>query len=519
MPEKPANVVTVPWGGAIRYNGDQVLRVVELLSKFAPSSTHASIAMALAHYLPFANRATHTSSSEPIDPRCTWCWSGLKQDSEHLFNCPLLLAHSNHFSRSLHDTLGSSLGGWGSGRAKKLAPFVSDCDVVRDCLALKAAGRVTDLHLVPLGMDDLFALSPAILRLASAFTVWFPPGTAKARGLPSPRSACTAGAWEYWLREHALRTDLNALMAPDSLNSAPLPNLWGALRDPSLPSPFCATVFEGCPALPPPSDVVWYTAEVAGSAPKWWALPLPLVGAHMRLFEWLPCASPEALTLRQGWWIEAVRSSPQSIIWAVVPAASEYTRLLIVQDLVCLVSDPFPIRLARPLDSNNMWLPRVGGVTQVRVLLILSAFLPPLARLKWFEAFPRLPSLLCHHDGLFNLKPVTAPRPTTVTPAGWWWGTPPWLLPTGAAPSIGSPPSWMRAQCRGGPLCRAVCVERLGATQFSRFFGNLGVPPLRITDELQLSSAALLEGDRSPPDWVSRAWDFTVWLLRRCSRL
>ena len=395
-------------GEALRYNGDQVLRIVEFLSKFAPSSTHASIAMALAHYLPFANRATWTSSSNSVDPRCTWCWSGLKQDSEHLFNCPLLLAHSNHFSRTLYDTLGSSLGGWGSVRAKKLASIVSDCDVVRDGLALIAAGRAADLHMVPLGVDDLFALPPAILRLASAFTAWFLPDATTAHGRSPPQHACTADAWAHWLREHALLIEVGALMAPSSANSAPLPNLWDALRDTSLPSPFCAAVFEGCPTLPPPSDVVWYTTRVARSDPAWWALPLPLIGAHMRLFEWLPCASPGALALRRGWWVEAVRSSPQSVIWAVVPAAFEHARLPLVQDLVYLASDPFPLRLAKPLNGDSMWLPQVCGVTQVKTLLILSAHLPPQDRLDWVDVFPRLPSLLRSYDGLFNFNPATA---------------------------------------------------------------------------------------------------------------
>ena len=504
-------------GKALRFNGDQVLRIVGFLSKFASSGTHATMAMALASYLPLANRSTWAASKHPLKPRCGWCCSGLKQDSPHIFSCPRLLWTASGAFRRHHEEMLRAHPRRSQPRGESLSRRVCEADAIRDCLALDAMGLTSQLEKVPLDLEAIRALPRAVLLLAAAFSKWATPlssnsGRDGAVGAP----VCIAGAWKHWISSFRRQISRTARMAPDAWNSAPLPAVWFALDDPSLPAPFSAVVFEGSPALPPPPATVWYSAGGPVGSLAWWALQLPSVGARMRLFEWAALASVTSLQRRMRWWSEAVLASTRSVIWAVVPATSDLSMLQVNQELICLVSEPFVLPLAVPLNSLQFWTSRPAGSVCVRTVLLFSPLLSDSEQLKWVAVSSTLPDLL---RGCRQRTTPGLDSRTIFVPANWWWGTTSWVQPDGV-PS-GQPPFAIRAPrvCSGSALCLATCSSSLQLTRFSRYFGNLGVPPTSLTDLFAEFAPTLLEGDRNPPPWVSHSWETVRRLLRLGKRL
>ena len=503
-------------GWALRYNGEQVLKVVELLSKFASSTTHAVMAMALASYLPLANRSTWTASSNQVDSNCSWCCTGLKQDSPHLFNCPRLSRASWEAFRQQHDALQQVVSKLSLAHRKTLGRVACKVDVIRDCLALQTVGRVADLDQVPLNIDSIRALPQTVLTLASAFARWFVPHSGDLGKVDTDQiNVCVAESWTHTisaLRRKLVRT---AIMKPDTWNSAPLPSMWDALHSAVLPAPFHAVVFDGCPALPPPPSVVWYTSPGARGTAAWWAMQPPAPGARLRLFEWAALASESDVTHRVRWWSEVVEADPFSLVWAVVPAAADLTPLTRNSGLVSLISGAFMLQLAVPQDPHQFWLPARAGLVGVKSVLILNTHITSSRLSRWSVVAPSLPSLLCSSDQIGSS--VVGATPAFV-PANWWWGPSPWPSPVGAPRSPAPFSLNIPSSCLGDALCLAACSSPLNVTHFSRFMGNLGIPPISFTDVLSKSSPTLLEGDREPPLWVSRPWGTVQSLLRTGKR-
>jgi hypothetical protein len=504
-------------GKSLRYNGNQVVRIVHQLSKFASSGTHARVAMALASYLPLANRSTWSTELDTKRGSCEWCASGLKQDSPHIFNCPRLIWNTSRvfkqqFNALVHSTrlLPSAL----KGTVDRVAHGV---DVIRDCLALHLMGRTSELGSVPLGLGTIQALPHAVMLLSAAFAERaFPLSRSQGDEPQGGIRVCVADAWDRWVASFRLLIANTNLMEPDPYNSAPLPAVWEALQNPALPSSFHAVVFEGTPALPPPSDIVWYSASSATPGTAWWAQPLPEVGPSLRVFEWAPLASRLFLDSRKQWWAEAVSAAASSIIWAVVPDDFDACSLSTNHNLVCLASHSFPLQVARPQDPQNFWFPAVAGLIWVRSVLVFSALLPLHLQIAWSEVASSLPDLL---RGLKRpLRTSTDPRLSYV-PANWWWGPPPRTLSTSTM--VRSIPLTLRSpsKCRGGALCRATCSSALQLTNTSRFLGNLGVPPRIVTNLFAEAGPAFLEGDREPPRWISISWCSLERLLRAARRL
>jgi hypothetical protein len=504
-------------GMALRYNGDQVLRIVQQLSKFASSRTHARVAMALASYLPLANRSTWSAELDPKRGSCEWCASGLKQDSPHIFNCPRLMWNTSRVFNQQFNALKHSTRVLPCAIKSTADRVAHGVDVVRDCLALHLVGRTSELDSVPLGLETIQALPRAVMLLSAVFAD---------RAFPLSRNqgvepqggirVCVADAWVRWVATFRLLVANANLMDPNPYNSAPLPAVWEALQDPALPSPFHAVVFEGTPALPPPSDTMWYSASSATPSAAWWAQPLPELGPSLRVFEWAPLASKLFLDSRKQWWADAISAAASSIIWAVVPTGFDASSLSSGHGLVCLVSHSFPLQLARPQDPRNFWFPAVTGLIWVRTVLIFSALLPLHLQSAWSMAASSLPDLL---RGLKRpLRTSSDPRISNV-PANWWWGPPPRTL---SSPTmVKSIPLTLRSpsKCRGSDLCKATCSSALQLTNTSRFLGNLGVPPRIITNLFAEAGPALLEGDREPPRWVSISWSSLERLLRAARRL
>lgn len=512
LAKKAAKAETM--GKALRYNPHQVLRVVNLLSKFASSTTHALIAMALAFYLPLANRRTWSTRLDPESGSCHWCAAGLRQDSPHIFNCPRLMWTASGAFLELHRTTQLSLS---STLRSALGSVVSHVDALRDCLALDLLHRTSELDSIPLPLDELRALPAPALALSAAFVKRVVPYSQSLSGRNNGTyKFCLAAEWKIWTTSFRLIIQSSDNVEPNSWNSAPAPALWSALQDPSLPAPFYAVVFDGTPALPPPGTLVWYTTAELRHNTAWWACQLPKATAVWRLFEWAPLITAESLKSRARWWIDAVSLSAHTIIWAVVPALADLSSLQTPHGLTCITSRHFSLQLTRPQDPHSFWVPRIAGMVQVKTVLIHNTLLPPTQRTAWSAVALTLPDLLL---GFERSPKTTSDSYLTQIPANWWWGpttrshvhsqphtVPPFLL--------GS-----RSPCTGSALCRATCLSPLHLTRFSRYLGNLGIPPTTITSLLSEAGPALLDGDRGPPTWIDSTWKTVGRLMRAAKTL
>ena len=508
-------------GRAIRYNGEHVLRVISLLSKHASSSTHSSMAMALAYYLPLANRRAWSAESDPRKGSCDWCATGLKQDSPHLFNCPRLMWDSSRRFLELHSAIRSEMGRLSQDSRDMANRICSERDLLRDHLALHLLGRTGDLGSTPLTLQVIRTLPHAALHLAASFAEWATMLSGRQGPITGQRDVgrscgCIAEAWSQCVDSFRLSIANANHMEATSHNSAPLPELWDVLQDPALPAPVHAVVFEGSPALPPPASLVWYTTSSRNRDLAWWALRLPEVGPTFRLFEWAPLGSPAHLATRAQWWADALSASTDSILWAVIPAESNITPFLASRGLVCYLSHPFLLQLVRPLSPERFWLSAPSSSIQVRSILLLNPLLPPAQQVAWSTVAPTLPALL--QGAGRSLRTHEEPRISHV-PANWWWGTdsrgraP--LIPSDPSPSILS----RRFRCSGDALCEAVCYSPLQQSTFCRYLGNLGIPPVAITDLLAQAGPSLLEGDREVPRWTATAWDSLRQLRKAAAKL
>jgi hypothetical protein len=513
---------TKTMGLALRYSGNAVLEVVRLLTRFATSKQHAHMAMALAFYLPLANRSTWRASRDPTLARCTWCWSGLKQDSPHLFACPRLrhiLApiverQASKFEEALQNTTHEV--------RSEIELHLDQADFTRDCLCLSAIREQGDNWEgeLPLTRDGLSAIPQNLLSLA---TSWARAGEWRSfEGLERPQSvdgipnACVASAWKWWIAGLKLEARLADEAAPNAWNTAPPNTVWGALADPSLPKPFFAVVHEGTPALPPPSGLVWYTPTNGPRSGVWWALPLPLAGGQMRVFEWSPLASADAIGERAEWWAQAAGSSIDSVIWAVIPAESRVKWVTRSHQVECLESSPFWTQVVKPSATEAFW--EEGRVHEVKAKCVLIFGRAATRRVheEWANVIESLPSLLSS-GGVQRLEGELGP-----SPAGWWWGPADVHLPAGpdreASSLAGRLPRAVRG-CQGGRLCKATCGSRFRTSRFSRYLGNLGVPPDGVYAILKQDAPRVLAGDRFPAEWMANAWLAVGKLLGAGTRL
>jgi hypothetical protein len=505
-------------GRALRYNGEHVLRVVDLLSKHASSASHASMAMALAFYLPLANRRTWNADKDPRRGACDWCASGLRQDSPHLFSCPRLMWVSSRAFLKQQVAMQDVMNHMSPFSRHDLSRVCSESGYLRDCLALHMLGRTIDLDSAPLPFRDMKTIPHAVLHLAATFakqalssSVSHKPNVG--RGDHRRGRGCVAGAWSQFVHSFRLSIANANLMQVSSYNSAPIREVWDVLQDTSLPAPFYAVVFEGSSALPPPSSVVWYTASDYNRDSAWWALRLPELGTTLRMFEWAPLHTPGQLAVRMQWWVQAMSASADSILWAVIPADSDIVQQLHPHQVVCHVSHAFPLRLIRPLDQDCFWLGVPSASVQVRTLLVFSTSLAPAKQVAWSLVAPTLPALLQGASG--SLRTSEDPRVSHV-PARWWWGidssSRTSLSPSGPSPNVLS----RRFRCSGDALCEAVCSSSLLQSTFCRYLGNLGIPPVAVTDLLARDSTSVLEGNGEPPRWIATTWE-SLRLLRKAT--
>ena len=505
-------------GRALRYNGEHVLRVVDLLGKHASSASHASMAMALAFYLPLANRRTWSADKDPKRGTCDWCASGLRQDSPHLFSCPRLMWASSRAFLTQQVAIQDVMDRLPPFSRHDLSRVCSESGYLRDCLALHMLGRTSDLDSAPLSFRDMKTIPYAVLHLAATFAKMALSCSVSHKLNDGRRDhrrgrGCVAGAWSHFVHAFRLSVASANLMQVDSYNSAPIREVWDVLQDPSLPAPFHAVVFEGSPALPPPPSVVWYTASEYNRSSAWWALRLPELGPTLRLFEWAPVYTPTQLAVRMQWWIQALSASADSILWAVIPADSDIVQQLSPHQVVVHVSHAFPLQLIRPLDQDCFWLGAPSAAVQVRTLLVFSTSLAPAKQVAWSLVAPILPALLQGAGG--SLRTSEDPRLSHV-PARWWWG-----IDSGSRTSIsasGSPPDVLCRdfRCSGDPLCEAVCSSSLLQSTFCRYLGNLGIPPAVVTDMLARGSSSVLEGNGEPPRWIAITWE-SLKLLRKAT--
>jgi len=510
LAKEAAKVATM--GKALRYNGDQVLRVVGLLTKFASSKTHAMLAMALASYLPLANRRSWSTRLDPKGGSCNWCAAGLIQDSPHIFNCPsLMLTASANFIEH-HRTLQLSQSCMPPVVKSTLGSVVSHVDALRDGLALDLMGRTSELAMIPLALDELRVIPHSVLALSTAFAKHTLPHS---RGYGDDHDGthrvCIAAEWRRWTTSFRLLIECSSPRSPDSWNSAPPPALWCALQDPSLPAPFHAVVFNGTPALPPPPTMVWYTTADLRPNTAWWADQLSEVTTTLRLFEWAPFLTAELLRTRAQWWANAVSASPDTLIWAVVPALLNLSSLQALHGLTCVESHHFSIQLVRPWDPHFFWIPRPAGPVHVKSVLLRNAFMAPALQTAWSTVSHTLPDLL---QGFGRPPQAEGAFSITYAPANWWWGPTDRALVHAHTHTIPLSPLGVRSACSGDILCKATCTSSLQLTGFSRYLGNLGIPPTTITDLFSEAGSSLLDGNREPPAWIDNSWRGLTRLMR-----
>ena len=491
-------------GKALRYNGDQVLRVVELLTRFASSETHAMLAMAIASYLPLANRRSWSTRLDPNSGSCDWCAAGVVQNSPHIFNCPRLMRITSAYFIKYNRILQLSQSTLSPVIKSTLGSVVSHVDALRDCLALDLMNRTSDLAIIPLALKELADLPHSVLVLASNFARHILPYSRSHRDEhdETPR-VCIAAEWRRWTTSFRLLIECSRPRNPDSWNSAPHPALWCALQNPSLPAPFHAVIFNGTPALPPPPNVVWYTTNDLRPNTAWWANHLTEVTTTLRLFDWAPFLTAKLLRTRAQLWMNAIVASHNTIIWAVVPAFLNLSSLQTLNGLICLESSHFSLQLVKPSDPQLFWIPQSAGSVQVKSVLLFSVLIAPRKAAAWSTISHALPHLL---QGVGSSPHTETTSSTTHAPAGWWWGPTRFSLVHPNPHAIPILPLGTPSACSGDTLCRATCSSALLLTKFSRYFGNLGIPPSVITELFSEAGPSLLEGDREPPAWIDETW-------------
>jgi hypothetical protein len=59
----------------------------------------------------------------------------------------------------------------------------------------------------------------------------------------------------------------------------------------------------------------------------------------------------------------------------------------------------------------------------------------------------------------------------------------------------------------------------VGEVTFSRYLGNLGVPPLQVSDAIDASAPSLYEEHKIPASWITAAWRNLGGLLARGRKL
>ena len=516
LTKKAAKAPTM--GAALRYNGRQVLNMVQLMGKTISSTQHAVMAMALASYLPVANRSSWGASKHPTESRCRHCASGLKQDSAHLFSCPRLLPLVISKAKRQRVTLEREVRARAPGLWDSLLGVVDSADYIRDCLAMHALGWDTAERRAPLSWESLTLVPCAILRLAHEWASQWIVGP-EWRGAGG-RRVCPAGGWATWLRSMRLEVVLASSRGPDVWNSAPLPVVWETLRDAPFPEPLLATVFDGSPALPPPSCFVWYTADEIRSRSAWWALPLPSLGAHMRLMEWAPLATYDRLLPRMKWWEGAVTASNDSVILVVVPEDLAQQVENMPESVLVLGGSEraIPLPIAMPMEPSTFWVPQKVLTVKAKCLLLLNPKITVRMRSRWAEALRFVSTAFCRSELRLGCS-MDEKRHCTFVPASWWWGPTRFALPESAAPARPSPlDHFGDIACNRGQLCNLTCSPAVQLREFNRYLGNLGVPPCDVSILMEQGSTAILEGDRAAPRWMLDCWDDTQDLLARLVR-
>ena len=385
-------------GEALRYNGRQVLNVVQLMGKTISSAQHVVIAMALASYLPVANRSSWGASNHPTESRCRHCASGLKQDSAHLFSCPRLLPRVISNAKRQKVTLEREVRAKAPGVWDSLRGVADSASYIRDCLAMHALGGDVVEKKAPLSWESLTLVPGAILRLTHEWaSQWIAgPTWGRAEG----RRVCPAEGWITWLRSMRLEVTLAYNRGPDVWNSPPLPVVWEALRDAPFPDPLLAAVFDGSPALPPPSCFVWYTTDKIRSRSAWWALPLPPLGMHMRLMEWAPLATLNGLRPRVKWWEDAITASSDSVILVVVPDGLAQLVENLPESVLVLGGSERAISLpiAMPKDPETFWVPQKVLSVKAKCLLLLNPDITPKVRSRWAGALQFVRIAFCQTE-------------------------------------------------------------------------------------------------------------------------
>ena len=212
--------------------------------------------------------------------------------------------------------------------------------------------------------------------------------------------------------------------------------------------------------------------------------------------------------------MRALSASTSSVIWAVVPADVNVQPYLASPELVVHLSHTFSLQLVKPLNPERFWLNAPTSCVHVKTLLVFSTSLSPSQQIAWSMVAPTLPTLL--QGAGCSLRTDEEHRISHV-PANWWWGT-----ETSSRASMlltGTPPRALnrRYRCSGNALCGAVCTPAFQHSTFSRYLGNLGIPPVPVTDLLAQHGAPLLEGDREPPRWVSTTWH-SLRLLHKAAK-
>jgi hypothetical protein len=194
-------------------------------------------------------------------------------------------------------------------------------------------------------------------------------------------------------------------------------------------------------------------------------------------------------------------------------------RVARARDARCFVSQPFQARVVRPQvrTGREFWDQGTCRTHEVaaRCLLIVSHRAPQKTQDAWANVAQRLPDLL--QGGDQGRAPLQAP-----TPADWWWGPPRVSLPEGAAVARTPPAELLPmagCRCTKGRLCQSTCGPTLHTAHFSRYLGNLGIPPTEVHSLLREGAPQALEGVRAPAPWMAKAWLGPERLMRAGNRL
>ena len=494
-------------GEALRYNGEHILSLVKLLSSYASSKTHLVMAMALASYLPLQNRSNWTASKHPTASTCRICFSGLKQDSRHIFSCPARSKLQHSLFKGIKQGLSMLT------RPLRQTPFVrpvNRSDHVRDCLitmefgSLRQGVNISSFN--TLSAKELSKIPFQLLRLTASWALMWGDAPAAHQWV----GGCPVQAWGVWKQAILSEIELAKHMEHDPWNSAPPPSFWSLLHSAFFPQLFHAVVFDGSPTLGPSLDLVWYSADPLRAEEAWWALPLPDRGTNMRLFEWCPFISVCELESRIRWWDRAVLDSPESVFFALIPDSISLSSLGSGHALKLTLSSVFLIDVCQPKSGPRFW--EHGPVTKVSVRTLLAQHIRTSTMSEEWASACR--NLALHLRTSSLAVPRTPGYSHFATPASWWWGPTNWTTPHGSARARPHPRIlFATAKCDGQGACQGLYHGPDEPKCFLRYFGNLGVAPLQVHEALGDRARAVFQGDRLPPKWVLHIWSVIPRIL------